>query len=392
MCLLSAQNCPLVFKGARERISLGSRFNIQNFFALLLFALALSACGSQPPKTVPEAVMKAVYEEVKTPYKYGLVMVSDDTLKKLDCPTIFRCDSAWYMSYIVFDGKGYETWLARSSDLLDWQPLGRLLSFTPHGWDANQKAGYFALTDYTWEGSYALQKFDDKYWMTYIGGDTQGYEAGLLSIGVACTGDSLTDPHEWLRLPRPVLASTDPDVRWWENGKLFKSSVIWDRKKITGYPFVMYYNASGDTTGLTHLRWFERIGMAVSDDMKQWKRFEPEPVLAHSRGITGDAVIQKIGDVFVMFYFGAFWEGHEQEAFNSFACSYDLVNWTDWTGSMLIAPSEDYDNLHAHKSCVLKHNGVVYHFYNAVNKRESRGIALSTSRYLGKSSLKHSKP
>jgi len=150
----------------------------------------------------------------------------------------------------------------------------------------------------------------------------------------------------------------------------------------------MYYNANGDTTGVKQLRWFERIGMAVSNDMVRWQRYLREPVLAHSRGITGDAVIQKIGSVFVMFYFGAFWEGHENEAFNSFACSYDLVHWTDWTGDFLITPSEPYDEQYAHKPFVLKHNGVVYHFYNAVDKKQNRGIAVATSRDLGKSLLK----
>src|SRR5690554_7567338 len=50
-------------------------------------------------------------------------------------------------------------------------------------------------------------------------------------------------------------------------------------------------------------------------------------------------------------------------AWNRFACSYDLVNWTDWEGPHLIEPSEDYDSRFAHKSFVLKHDGVVYHFY-----------------------------
>ena len=44
------------------------------------------------------------------------------------------------------------------------------------------------------------------------------------------------------------------------------------------------------------------------------------------------------------------------------AASYDLVHWTDWKGADLIIPSKDYDELFAHKSYVVKHNGVVYHF------------------------------
>jgi len=89
----------------------------------------------------------------------------------------------------------------------------------------------------------------------------------------------------------------------------------------------------------------------------------------------------------VMFYFGAFWEDRKG-AFNRFAVSKDLINWTDWTGDNLIESSEDYDNLYAHKSFVVKHKGTVYHFYCAVDKTDHRGIAVATSKDLGKSKLK----
>jgi hypothetical protein len=79
-----------------------------------------------------------------------------------------------------------------------------------------------------------------------------------------------------------------------------------------------------------------------------------------------------------MFYFGAFWEGRK-DAFNRFACSYDLVNWTDWAGEDLIKPSTVYDAKYAHKPFVIKWNGIVYHFYNAVDDKENRAIAVATS-------------
>jgi hypothetical protein len=85
-----------------------------------------------------------------------------------------------------------------------------------------------------------------------------------------------------------------------------------------------------------------------------------------------------------MFYFGAFWKSG---AFERFACSYDLVNWIDWQGEDLISPSEDYDSEYAHKPWVIKWNGVVYHFYNAVGN-EGRVIALATSVDLKKRLLK----
>ncbi len=49
----------------------------------------------------------------------------------------------------------------------------------------------------------------------------------------------------------------------------------------------------------------------------------------------------------------------------------------------LIAPSEDYDSIFAHKPWVIKWNGVAYHFYNAVGN-SGRVIALATSKNLTK--------
>ena len=142
----------------------------------------------------------------------------------------------------------------------------------------------------------------------------------------------------------------------------------------------MFYNAGGRNPE-TKIK-AERIGIALSKDMKHWKRYPGNPVFTHEEGITGDAHIQKIGDVYVMFYFSAFRADRPYKAFNTFACSYDLMHWSDWKGDDLIIPSKPYDNLFAHKSCLINYKGVVYHFYCAVNKKEQRGIAVATSKDL----------
>ncbi len=46
----------------------------------------------------------------------------------------------------------------------------------------------------------------------------------------------------------------------------------------------------------------------------------------------------------------------------------------------------------AHKSCVIYHNGVVYHFYCAVNNHDQRGIAVATSKPMGKSEVNFPTP
>jgi beta-galactosidase len=201
----------------------------------------------------------------------------------------------------------------------------------------------------------------------------------MLSEGMAFTDKDPTTPHEWQRLDHPILTPRDPDVAWWDYHTMYKSWVMHDPQRLTGHPFILFYNANGDS--LDKRRGSERIGMAVSDDMIHWTRPRRDPLLDHLTGITGDPYIQKMGNLYVMFYFGAFWKG-THGAFNRFACSYDLVHWTDWTGPDLIESSEPYDDVFAHKSCVVKYKGVVYHYYCAVDKKGDRCIALATSKDL----------
>jgi predicted GH43/DUF377 family glycosyl hydrolase len=318
-------------------------------------------------KDVPDAVMKQIDETIQTPFKYGVVLKGEEG-KMVDSPSVFRHQGKWYMVYIVFDGHGYETHLAVSEDLLDWKPLGTILPFQKNTWDGVQSAGYIALQNHEWGGSYALAKHDDKYWMSYLGGNLKGYEADPLRIGIASTDDPSV-PRPWTRLPEPVLTREQADCRAWEKLTQYKSNIIHDPSESLGYPFVMYYNAKTESG-------YERIGMAVSKNMKNWQRYGEDPVIDNGKGISGDPQITRIGDVWVMFYFGA---GYQPKAFDTFACSYDLVKWTKWSGKHLIDPSEPWDQKYAHKPWVIFHDGVVYHFYCAVGD-QGRVIALATSK------------
>lgn len=121
--------------------------------------------------------------------------------------------------------------------------------------------------------------------------------------------------------------------------------------------------------------------MAISRDLKTWERYGAEPVVDNAPGkpaISGDPQLVQMGKLWVMFYFGFRWKPN---AFDTFAVSRDLVHWTKWDGPNLIEPSEPWDKTFAHKPWVLKHDGVVYHFYCAVGT-EGRAIALATSRDL----------
>lgn len=343
---------------------------------------------------VSQKEMRKIYEQVRTPYKYGMVVAPQDNSHKIDCPTVFRDGNSWYMTYVCYNGsngtngRGYETWLAKSDDLLHWQTLGRILVFGDNGWDMNQRGGFPALIDYEWGGSYNIEKFKDRYWMTYIGGAGTGYEAvnAPLSIGLASTDKDVTAAHPWETYDKPILSYDEKGAQWWEQMTQYKSTVYRVDKKKFGYPFMMYYNAGGKDA--THPKG-ERIGVAFSNDMKKWKRYKNNPIFAHDSDgtITGDAQIVKMGNIYVMFYFSAFNPTREYNAFNTFAASYDMINWTDWQGEDLIIPSKPYDELFAHKSNVIYHNGIVYHFYCAVNNSEQRGIALATSKPMGQSEV-----
>ena len=369
-------------------------------FLLLCTGLALSA--SAVAQTQRE--MAAVYEAAQTPYKYGLVVVPKDGQHMTDCPTVFRMAGRWYMTYVIFDGRGYETWLSVSDDLLHWQEVGCLLPFRAAGWDRQQRAGFPALLGWDWDDSdHTPGRQDGRYWMSCFGGENKGYEAQPLSIGMAWTdADAFErkllagrrDSLEWQMLDRPVLSPSDSTAQWWEKGTHYKPLVYRDPERTLGHEYVLYYNAYGrhPESGLGA----ERIGLALSDDLLHWSRFAGNPVFSHeTKGtITGDAQIVRFRKgsateppLYAMFYFRAFDPSRPYKAYNTFSCSHDLVHWVDWQGDDLIHPTEAYDDLFSHKTFILKWQGVVYHFFCAVDRDSRRGIAVATSVDFGRSEV-----
>lgn len=375
---------------------------------LVLLSLLIFGGITAFAQKISKNVMQKIYDEVKTPYKYGMVVAPEDNYHQIDCPMVYREGGKWYMTYVVYngkdgtDGRGYETWLATSDDLLQWKTLGRLLCYADKGWDMNQRAGYPALIDWTWNGSYEMAKYKGRHWMSYFGGEGTGYEAirKPLNMGMAFTKGDITQAHPWETSPSPVLSINDKSAQWWEKLTHYKSTVYWDKNKTLGKPFVMFYNAGGINPA-NQLK-AERIGIALSSNMTSWRRLPlrtakrktGNPVFFHEAPgiITGDAQIVKFPHYYVMFYFSAYNPERKYNAYNTFAVSRDLVNWQDWEGADLVYPSKPYDDMFAHKSYVLKHQGVVYHFYCAVNHAGQRGIAVATSVPMGRSQVSFPTP
>jgi hypothetical protein len=317
---------------------------------------------------VGEAAMAAVFEEAKTPHKRVILRGEPGT--NLDAPAVFRHGGRWLMLYVAERGTVHETMLAECSDLVVWTPRGRALGPSGEGWDRTVAVGTPSLQDPSWEGPHGLATHEGKYWMSYFGAREHRSEKGT-GIGMAWTRDP-SNPGGWTRLAEnPVLHPGQPGAARWENRSLLKNFVMRDPEERLGFPFLMYYEGE-EETGV------RRIGLAVSRDLVRWER-RGEALFNHGGGLSGRPQVVRIGDLWTMFYFGAFWK---PDGFDTFACSYDLAHWTTAReDQFLLRPTESWDRKFAHKPWMLKHEGVVYHFYCAEGS-QGRVIALATSRPL----------
>ena len=328
-------------------------------------------------KKITDSEMNDIYNKIKTPVKHGAVIKWENDFT--DSPTVFQKDGVFYMYFIAIskDTKvsGYETHLASSTDLLHWNYLGPIFRRNDlNHWDSKQCAGYAAFKDIAFDGTNALESIGGRYYITYLAGNSDGYEPDPLYMGQAFTYDP-TNPDAFTRFDEPILRPDDDDARNLETKTLYKSCLFRDVLGVTGYPYVNIYNGKAQN----HT---ERIFLAVSEDGEHWERYGDRAVLDMTlidpdTRIAGDPQIVCIGDIYVMFFFH-FTAG--RGAYDTFACSRDLVNWRVWDGEPLIAPTEEWENVHAHKPWFIRHNGVNYHFYCAVNKNNERYIAVATSK------------
>lgn len=332
-------------------------------------------------KRIPDEVIQEIYNEVKTPYPYDIVLSfsgqkGDFDSELVDNPNVFTIpgDTEYvYMTYVGHDGTGYRTGLARSRDMLRWEKMGVVLdNGEPGAWDEYNAAGYI-VRNHSWGDLPSPHVTSDgRYAMTYLASNEPGYEAGIKKAGVAFSDKILNEdgiPASWVRCENPVLDATD-GLYPYEKGIIWKLQAIWDQQTQKYYGF---YNAA---TGP------EVMCGAVSDDLKNWTRMETNPLLNTETSPSGDiwgashnadADVVKIGEYWVMFYFTSSPGG----IIDSFAVSKDLQHWQK-SFLPLTQRNDTWSSTYAHKPCVVKKNGVVYHYYNAVGS-EGRAIAVDTS-------------
>jgi predicted GH43/DUF377 family glycosyl hydrolase len=324
-------------------------------------------------------------ERVRTPHKLGRLVVEPsrspgrfDSLA-VDCPTVFSDGGEYLMTYVGWDGVGYQTALSRSRDLLHWEPGELILRRDPgHPYRRFNAALTSVVRDNRLSSSGQLTRVDGRAVGTYHAYPNAGYEAGPAVIGFCASADLLTwqDTGDILR---------PQDGGSWERGGLYKSWLL----RHDGL-FYCFYNAKNRADR----DWREQIGYAVSPDLTNWSRPQAVPVLPHGgpgdfdERFASDPCVLQDGDFWVMFYFGFSYDGHARE---SYAVSRDLRTWTK-SGEILVdvGPAGTVDSTFAHKPAVVSHDGRLHHFYTAVSpddpfevdgvrQAERRGISVATS-------------
>ena len=260
-------------------------------------------------------------EHLLTPYKWGKPVLSGTGEKgrfdrnAVDCPTPFFHNGRYWLLFVGFDGTGYQTGLAVSDDLVNWEKRGVILKRGANrDWDKVGMAGTGLLMENDLFGPRKLKKAFGKYWMVYHSYPRTGYEAGAAEIGLAWTEDeSLMD---WHFAGDPILSWRDGAA--WEHGGLYKGWIM----EHDGL-FYLFYNAKTDET---EKGWIEQTGFAASKDLLHWERHPRNPVLS----------VQ------------------------------DLRAWEKFPIPILtIGTRKSVDQLHAHKPGILYDGKHLYHFYCA---------------------------
>lgn len=326
----------------------------------------------------------AIKKSIETPFKSKRLVISPSFIPDLfdshlaDCPFPFFHDGRFYMTYIGWDTIGYRTGLAVSDDLIKWEKIGIIL-------DRGEKE---STTEFNVDMSSILRendlfsrgelvKIDRKFIGTYHAYPAAGYEQGAAAIGL-CTSENL---REWEILPPVLTAQEGAD---WEKGGLYKSWLM-----VHNGIFYLFYNAKNKTQN-----WIEQIGFAYSHDLKKWTRYDKNPVVQVGKKgefdecFAADPCVFRLGELWVMFYYGYGADGHGREGA---AVSADLRRWEKLGVILDIGDADAPDNIHAHKPGIIYKDGCLYHFYCAVSKihkpnlpplnvPDIRGISLAASK------------
>jgi len=313
-----------------------------------------------------------------TPYKYGkLVLAASPDAnafdgRSVDCPFVFHSDGLFYMTYVGWDGTGYQTGLASSSDLVQWRKLGSILRRDPNSPVTRYNVAMnWILRENPLHSPGRLRKVRGRFLGVYHAYPNAGYESGAAVIGL-CWSDDL---RQWEVEP-PILNPSDGAE--WERGGLYKPCLV----EHAGTYYLFYNAKDGRERG-----WREQTGVASSTDLKNWKRHEGNPIVRNGGAGSPDEIFASDpcvlidGSRWVMFYYGLDGKGKARDLLATgpspfrFAQGNEILVDTGAPGSV--------DETYAHKPGVVWHGGALYHYYCAVAGRypkETRGISVARSR------------
>lgn len=313
-----------------------------------------------------------------TPYKYGKLVLAASPNKEafdsrsVDCPFVFQNDGTYYMTYIGWDGTGYQTGLASSADLTEWHKLGPILRRDPKSPVTRYNVAMnWIVRENALRSPGKLRKVRNRYLGVYHAYPNPGYESGPAVIGL-CWSDDL---KRW-EVESPFL--TPENGASWERGGLYKPCLVENAGT-----YYLFYNAK--TEG--QRGWREQTGVATSTDLKNWTRYEGNPILPNGGAgswderFASDPCVLIDGSTWVMFYYGLDRNGKARDllATGSSPFKFTKVN------EILVdvgAPGS-VDETYAHKPAVVWNDRVLYHYYCAVAGKypnETRGISVARSR------------
>jgi len=348
-------------------------------------SLGLAAAGV--PFVRPASLLASPFDEAaiapfRTPNKYGKLVLgpAEDAsafdLKSVDDPFVFYHDGQFQMIYIGFDGTGYQTGLARSSDLVNWQRVACVARRDPNSKYTKYNIALSCLlreSGLTSPGN--LKKVNGRYLGAWHAYPSAGYEEGAAVIGLAWSDDLL----HW-DLTDPILFPADGAP--WEHGGLYRPNLIEENGV-----YYLYYNAKTDTLPKSEGGgWHEQTGVATSRDLKHWTRYKGNPVLRNGSHESWDArfasnpFVVRHGNLWGMYYFGYDWQGKARELL---ALGHDQYHFTQVHEILIdVGPPGTVDETFAHKPSTIFHNGKLYHFYCAVSGKcpnELRGVSVACS-------------
>lgn len=320
-----------------------------------------------------------------TPYKYGKLVLakSDDAKafdsKSVDCPFVFHHEGKFYMTYVGYDGIGYQTGLASSDDLIHWTRLGCILRRDPSSPITRYNiAMNWILREKDLSGKGNLLRVNGEFLGAWHAYPEAGYESGPAVIGLCRSKDLM----HW-ELGAPILRADDADAAPWEQGGLYKPCLVRE-----GDSYYLFYNAKTRPNPKAHGgAWREQTGVATSKDLRQWTRYKGNPIISNGPErswddrFASDPCVLRHGKEWAFFYYGLSSDGKARDLL---ALGSDPFHPRKVQRILVDAgPPGTVDDDYAHKPSVVAANGILYHFYCAVSGKwpnDVRGISVARSK------------